>query len=396
MKRKRLLSLLLLLVLAIPVLFAQLPADLVLPKTDGQAIAGNAAPVLEPLNTPVAGATNIVSIQPWLRPEDYIDGARLRRKLAGYLTHAQAEGWLVPQTLVVLPEHIGTWLVASGEGYPVFRASGTTAAMLWAALGNLPAFSTALYGELVDGGADDPFAAALFRSKAVLMAAEYQAVFSSLAQQFGVTLVAGSIVLPDPSVSAGAIRPGQGPLYNASFVFEPGGRIRGPVRKVYPIESELPFTRPSRAPLPVFDTPAGRLGVLICADSWYPDTWAQLSAAEIVVVPSFSSPSGIWSQPWQGYNGAKAPADVNPVDIGQISEGEAWRKYALAGRGRHLRGGMNTFLRGDLWDLGDDGRTTAVVGGRVIQGRQRDGAVISSVWLAGAGRGGTAPEDSRQ
>ncbi|WP_334079189.1 carbon-nitrogen hydrolase family protein [Microbulbifer sp. M83] len=389
MTRKRLLSLFF--VLAIPVLLAQLPA---VPPVEGA--AGPAPPVLEKLNAPVAGAANLVSIQPWLQPADYIDGAQLHRKLHGYLARADREGWLGPRTVVVFPEHIGTWLVASGEGLLTFRAGGTASAMVWAALGNLPTFSSALYREVAAGDTADPFAAALFNAKAEVMASEYQEVFSGLATKFGVTVVAGSIVLPDPAVDGQSIQPGDGPLYNSSFVFDAGGDIHGPVRKVYPIESELPFTRPSRAPLPVFDTPAGRLAVLVCADSWYPDTWAQVSGADLVAVPSFSTPSGIWAQPWQGYNGAGAPQDVDPGDVGHISEGEAWYRYALAGRGRHLRGGINTFLRGDLWDLGDDGRTTAVVHGRVLQGAQRDGAVISSIWLPPPGRSGLTPEMAEQ
>lgn len=336
---------------------------------------------LEPLNTPVPGAANLVSIQPWLQPHDYTSSERLYRKLAGYLSRVQGEGWLGARTLVVLPEHIGTWLVASGEGFLTYRMSSTDTAMLWAALGNLPAFSRELYREVTAGQAADPMAAALFRAKAGGMATGYGRVFSRLAQRFGVTLVAGSIVLPDPQVTANEIHAGSGPLYNSSFVFFADGRIGGPVRKTYPIASELPFTRPAHQPLPVFDTPLGKLGVLICADSWYPDTWAQLAGADLVAVPSFATPTGIWTRPWQGYNGARAPRDVDPGDVGRISEGEAWRKYALAGRGGQLRAGINTFLRGELWDLGDDGRTTAVIEGKLLQGVRRDGAVISSLWL---------------
>ncbi|SDK70223.1 carbon-nitrogen hydrolase family protein [Microbulbifer yueqingensis] len=373
----------LLLLLLVVSLLAQVPPASFSPvPREGEALpAGEPALVLEPLNAPVAGAANLVSVQPWLQPLDYASGERLYRKLETYLARAEAEGWLGPRTLVVLPEHIGTWLVASGEGFLTYRASSTSGAMLWAALGNLPAFSSGLYREVARGETSDPLAAALFRLKARSMANEYQRVFSRLAQRFGVTLVAGSILLPDPQLAGGSIHAGTGPLYNSSFVFYADGRIAGPVRKVYPIASELPFTRPARQPLPVFETPLGKLGVLICADSWYPDTWAQLAGADLVVVPSFATPTGIWTRPWQGYNGAAAPRDVDPGDVGRISEGEAWRKYALGGRGGQVRAGINTFLRGELWDLGDDGRTTAVIEGKLLQGVRRDGAVISSLWL---------------
>lgn len=333
--------------------------------------------LLEPLNDPRPGQANLISIQPYVTAGDYADADRLAEKLRGYLSRAQRAGWLGENSLVVFPEHIGTWLVAEGESFLVFDSERTDTALLWSALASLPGFLQNLWGE----GAEDPFAAALFKSKSLAMAAQYQQVFSGLAQEFGVTLIGGSIVLPDPEVRGKRIYPGEGPLYNSSFLFRPDGSVDGPVRKVYPIDSELPFTQPARQSLPLFDTPLGRLAILICADSWYPDAWRQVNGAELVVVPSFSSPDGIWEKPWGGYNGAAMPADVDPGDVGRLSEGEAWRKYALAGRGGRLRAGINTFLRGDLWDLGDDGRTTAVLQGEVIQGQRRDGAVISSLWL---------------
>jgi predicted amidohydrolase len=333
--------------------------------------------VLEPLNTPRPDAANLVSIQPYLIVDDYASSEQLQRKLREYLLQAQQAGWLNANSLVVFPEHIGTWLVAEGENFMVFSARRTAAALLWSALGNLPQFARQLMVE----EAADPFAAALFKAKSATMAGQYQRIFSGLAQEFGVTVVAGSIVLPDPQIKSNRISLSQGPLYNASFLFYADGRVAGPVLKKYPIDSEQPFIQSGDQEIPIFETPLGRLAVLICADSWYPDTWAQIASADIVAVPSFASPSGIWQQPWNGYNGAATPADVDSRDIGRLSEGEAWYKYALAGRGDDLRAGINTFLRGDLWDLGDDGRTTAIVSGEVLQGERRDGAIISTLWL---------------
>ena len=336
--------------------------------------------VLEPLNRPVgdaAGQANLISIQSHLSASDYASADLLEQKLRSYLLEARGAGWLTRQSLVVFPEHIGTWLVAEGESFLVFSSKRANTALLWSALGNLPRFLQ----QLVEVSADDPFAAALFQSKSAAMAQQYQGIFSRLAREFAVTVVAGSIVLPNPVIRDNRIRVGDGPLYNSSFLFYADGRVAGPVRKVYPIDSERPFIQPATQPLPTFATPLGRLAILICADSWYPDTWEQVAAAELVAVPSFSSPDGIWEQPWAGYNGAAAPGDVDLSDIGHLSEGEAWRKYALAGRGNNLRAGINTFFRGDLWDLGDDGRTTAVLGGATLQGQRRDGAIVSSLWL---------------
>ena len=86
----------------------------------------------------------------------------------------------------------------------------------------------------------------LFRMKAREMAAVYQATFAALARDFGVTIVAGSILLPAPRISNGALEIGKGRLYNVTAVYGPDGRAHDQLtHKVYPISSELPFTAKS-------------------------------------------------------------------------------------------------------------------------------------------------------
>jgi predicted amidohydrolase len=233
----------------------------------------------------------------------------------------------------------------------------------------------------------DRIAASLFRVKAPAMARAYQAVFSSLARQYAVTLVGGSIVLPAPQVRDGQVLAGAGPLYNVSAVFGPDGRAAPRLaRKVVPTTAEQPFTAPAPvAELPIFETPAGRLGVLICADSWYPAPYQRLQAqaVELVAVPSSITSAGLWDKPWGGYDGAARPADVDPADVGRLTEGQAWRKYALAGRlgSSGAAHGVNVFLHSALWDLsGDCGQALAVSRGQVLQSSGA-GAALLNVWL---------------
>ncbi|MEP7356680.1 MAG: nitrilase-related carbon-nitrogen hydrolase, partial [Anaerolineales bacterium] len=232
----------------------------------------------------------------------------------------------------------------------------------------------------------DRVSASLFRTQAEAMARRYQTIFSRLARENAVTVVAGSIPLPAPRVEAGQVIAGRGPIYAISALFRPDGTADPRlVHKVIPIDSESPFvTAGAAADLPVFDTPAGRLGVLICADSWYPAPYAQMKAggAELLAVPSFVSEAGSWHKPWGGYNGAPAPADIDPGDVGRLTEGQAWRKYALAGRLAEsgARHGINVFLRGELWDLGaDNGASLAIRTGEIIQAGT--GPTLLNLWL---------------
>lgn len=329
------------------------------------------------------GRGNFVGVQPFMTALDYASGPSFLTKLSGYLEKAREREWLNGNTIVVFPEYIGTWLVAAGERRAVFRAQTVKSAMLVLALSH-PLW---LARALTRSKARDAVKESLFRMKAGLMANLYADVFSRLAKTYGVTIVAGSIVLPSPQISEGRMVVGDGPLYNVSAVFRPDGTLCEPlVRKAFPIEEEQGFlARGSPSDLPVFETQAGRLGVLVCGDSWYPQSYETLSAkgAELVAVPSFLEPSGIWNRPWKGYNGAPPPQDVNLKDIGRLTEGEAWLKYSLAGRlpASRIKAGIQVFLKASLWNLGSNGRTILVNRNKVTCTPKTGYASLTCFWL---------------
>jgi predicted amidohydrolase len=328
---------------------------------------------------------NLLGVQPFMVPVDYASEERFYARMDGFLAVARQRGWLNEKTIVVFPEYIGTWLVAAGEKPRVYQAESIARAMQTLVLSHPLSFVRVL--PFAFARAKDAVKYSLFRMKAARMAEIYHAVFSGLAKKHGVTIVAGSIVLPSPEIRDGKLEIGDGELYNVSVVYRPDGApYEDVVRKVFPIGTELPFTtQASAADLPVFDTPAGRVGVLICADSWYPSPYEVMQAkgADLAAVPSYLAPDGIWDTPWRGYDGAPAPDDVDARDVNKISEGEAWLKYALAGRmaGAGIQHGINVFLRGGVWDLGSDGHTVVVRERTVVEAKHVAGAAIINSWL---------------
>lgn len=322
-----------------------------------------------------AGAGQVLAVQAWLEVADYAGADALHARLDGWLDHAADRGALPEGTVVVLPEHVGTWLVAAGE--PRAAASDTTRqALARVAKRHLFRFLASRCD-----GVDDRATCGLFAMKAAETAAAYQDVMGRLAREHRVWLVAGSVLLPAPEVRDGRIAVGEGPLHNAAFVFDPSGAVYGPVRKGFPTAAELPFTAAADpAELPTFDTPAGELGVLVCADGWFPDAWQALSGAELVVVPQFTSGEGAWSEPWGGYSGWPAPSDVDDADIGTLTEGEAWAIYGPTGRAPDGVDVVTVPLRGDLWDLGDDGHARWRWSGVEGDGPLVDGPVLIHLW----------------
>jgi predicted amidohydrolase len=339
-----------------------------------------------------AGRGNLLGVQPWLTPLDYASPERLLHRLRGWLDRAAAWGVLNERTVVAFPEYMGAWLVAVDEGPGVLEADTIGDAMGALAGAHLLDF----VGAMASSPAEDGAAHAAFTVRAKRMAEVHAEVFGALAREYGVTVTGASTLMPRPVVEGGVIvvEPGA-PLENVVFTFHPDGTLDPQVvRKVFPIASEQAFV--SAAPvedIPVFDTPAGALGVLVCADSWYPESWRVLQekGAELVAVPVFveggeggdgEGGDGAWNDPWGGYSGHPAPADVNVGDIDKLTEAEAWQKYALSARAP--RAGVETALtiplRGALWDLVDDGQAH-VVNGKAREAAPLDDApMLVSVW----------------
>ncbi|VVO06091.1 hypothetical protein PS858_00192 [Pseudomonas fluorescens] len=325
---------------------------------------------------------NLLGIQPELFPTDYQSPERLHRKLAAYLQKAQEQGLLNEKTIVVLPEHVGTWLMVSGEKDELYQATTLKEAMNWLAVSNPLKFIRALISAKGDNRLDD----AHLRMKAKSMAKDYQALFGGLAKEFHVTLVAGSIVLPEPSIIDGTLKIGRGALYNSSVVFGRDGLPIGqPQRQMHPIFDDNDVIEANgEHTLNVVDTPAGRLGVLIGSDSWYPDNYRKLDnqGTQLVAVPAFVSGRGTWDKPWRGYKGLSTPGSVS-LKAGELSEGQAWHRLTLTAQppSSQAIAGMSVFLRGQFWDQGSAGQSFLSSNGQHFAGGNVRGARLLNLWL---------------
>jgi len=331
------------------------------------------------------GRGNLLGIEPYMLPQDYASKESFFNKLNSYLLAAHRAQWLNEKTIVLFPEYIGTWLVIANESEKIFQ--GTTLATVERAMVfRHPLKFGAYFLKSKEKGRAE---AAFFRMKANQMAAIYQDVFSQLAQTYAVTIIAGSIVLPAPQISSRKLILNEGPLRNVSVVYGPDGAPHPRlICKAFPTSKELPFTTPASVnDIPSFETPAGRLGVLICADSWFPQAYvpSKEQGIDMLAVPSYDT-FGMqqWHQPWLGYDGWQTPADVDANDVMKITEAQAWEKYSLAGRMRSSGAnyGMNIFLRGKLWDQDLGGRpATLVRDADMFVEEQTQKAAMLSLWL---------------
>ncbi|RMZ75222.1 hypothetical protein DV737_g5403, partial [Chaetothyriales sp. CBS 132003] len=146
------------------------------------------------------------------------------------------------------------------------------------------------------GVADDPrFAALADKSH------EYLLKYRALAKELHINLVPGTLLTPAPIQRAddGTSKPG---LLNVASFISSSGKVLGSYTKVNLWIPERPHilsgpqaqraSESASPPAPlhsVFDTPLGRVGMLVCWDLAFPEAFRSLirQGAKIIIIPSF-------------------------------------------------------------------------------------------------------------
>jgi N-carbamoylputrescine amidase len=96
-----------------------------------------------------------------------------------------------------------------------------------------------------------------------------------------------------------------GELYNAAAIVDADGEVMGIYRKHHlPMSShfnEKYYFRPGNSGFPVFDTPHGRIGVMICYDRHFPESARMLglNGAQVVFVPTATTTRGYSRSVWE-------------------------------------------------------------------------------------------------
>jgi len=76
-------------------------------------------------------------------------------------------------------------------------------------------------------------------------------------------------------------------LYNSAVLVGPNGLV-GTYRKLHLFWGEKRIFKPGNKGLPVFDTPIGKIGMLVCFDWMFPEAWRSLAlqGAQVIAHPS--------------------------------------------------------------------------------------------------------------
>lgn len=279
------------------------------------------------------GKGNIIGIQPNMTAASYSTQFNFMVTLRLFLQQLQRDNLISNKTVIVFPEHIGTWLLAMHEKDRIYSDSSMNDALNTMIRSNLFHYADYYFSTPSDL---DKKKHALFMMKSKDMAEAYQQTFSELSKHYEVTIVAGSIILPNPSLDdAGNLVTKKGSLFNISAVFGPDGKIIDPlIFKNNVPEREKQYVSPIKRQAPVFTTSLGNLSVLLGKDASDSLAYTPLkNKARFLVIPSLSESDSIHHA------------------AGWVKCGAA-KKAIAAG----FEQGMHIFFSGNIWDQKMEGR----------------------------------------
>jgi predicted amidohydrolase len=284
----------------------------------------------------------LVAVQMTLSLDDYWTRGAFEAKIRGQMEAVAAVTDPDLPTLVVFPEDVGLMLVVQGMEKRLAGIDSIEAAIGKAVTSHV--FPLA-WTRLIRWKSWVP---ALLLNKNKVTAEAYFEVFSDMAREHEVYLIAGSAVLPPYKILDGVVQWERGPaqhrVYNTSYLFGPDGLVIGKQDKVFLIELEeeaaLNLNAGSLESLQVFDTPVGRIGIAICLDGFSDEVVDRLveQGAQILVQPSANP--GEWDD-WQQEDWLRG----------------SYGKTVLDGRFAYA---INPMLNGPLWDVAFYGQSSII------------------------------------
>lgn len=210
---------------------------------------------------PPVRTLDLFAVQPYVDASTYRSASCFAATMRRLVERCAALRGENTPAVAVFPEHVGTFLALAPLGRLGATLPTTDAATALALVVRPLGFARALRRRGLAGLANGGVAATAILALAEETRAAYEGTFSELARSSGMTIVAGSALLPD----------GGGDVYNLSLTFGPDGRPRATTRKVNlvpEIEDTLGLSSGDPESNELAEVDAGRVGTLICYDGF--------------------------------------------------------------------------------------------------------------------------------
>ncbi|MCW7468953.1 carbon-nitrogen hydrolase family protein [Leptospira kanakyensis] len=253
---------------------------------------------------------NLVGIQLVLKPEDFVKEDWWKERIEETLNKGKSSGIFDRKTIVIFPEHTGTGLLYLDEKSRFINADSLESAL--------------------KTKGENFTVSDLFYLKAEKMADVYVRVFSALAKQYNVPILAGTIILPNPKIIKGnLVLDPKGPLYNVAIPFSADGKLMDPlVKKSVLTEEEVSILTPGEPTQDrVWIVPGWKVAIFIGQDVFDSNLYNRLVGKPIdgLISPSASYPNIKWqnldledSNVWKREGMAKYIKSTKAQDLVQV------------------------------------------------------------------------------
>jgi|JI10StandDraft_1071094.scaffolds.fasta_scaffold00328_24 hypothetical protein len=321
------------------------------------------------------GAGNIIAVQAFMHILDYSSEDRFFEKINSYLIEAKKKGLLKENTFVVFPEHIGTALVLLGEKNEVYAANTVSSAFSKIARGDLIGYIKSSFLNPNKSSGE-----VIFKMKAEEMKKVYVDTFRKLSSSYGVTILAGSILLSEPEINENQndILLKNGDIVNVNFLFLPDGKINSKFGVKYNLAATEKQIAVSRNPENAFLI-HNNIGIVMSNDSLYNSIYGEkLKDKDVILVPS-----AIFEKDEIDWNSADIYGNKEAPDK-SLTQSELWRKFNIFEKTKQSlsnRIALQVVLLGKFYELNLDGETAAVYRYMATEGLDNKSPAILNIWF---------------
>ncbi|MCY0878200.1 MAG: hypothetical protein OWU84_04600 [Firmicutes bacterium] len=325
-----------------------------------------------------------------MQPDDYQTADAFFRKVASYFAAAHAQRGENRPALIVFPEDFATFLLLEGRRAFIDRAQTLDEAFRAMALHDWRRLLATLwrYRTLKTR-------AAFFTALAPRVWEVWRHTMTTLAKEYGMTVVAGTALLPDfaAETKGGPFRPVDARVYNVSFTVNPEGQVISVTRKVNLVPTQEDVLQLTPGPLEqalAWSYLPGtriKLATAICYDGFccphtprephFTNVLARLDDAGVQVVAQPSANPWRWDEPWPFDDARERPARTRAQQW--YEEGA----FASLTQCRAVEVVVNPQLIMEFLDLHFDGQSAIFA---------RDGQAVAPLALSRATRGPEADE----
>ncbi|MEM7183406.1 MAG: hypothetical protein AAF518_21020, partial [Spirochaetota bacterium] len=301
------------------------------------------------------GRGNIVGVQAFITGYEYLQEKYFFASMESYIEEAIARKFLQEDTLLVYPEHIGTPLFLLEEKKSILKHTSLEDATRYAFWSNPLRFVGEIFS--LSRPKEIPIIKYWFTAKAEKMRDVYFHTFSTLASMYKTPILAGSILLPKPSLRDGKLVLGAGELENVSVLFGKDGNAKSlffknklalPERRIAISKKEDQIVETNSS--------LGQFAVFLSHDSLYTTHYQKITRETNILL----SPACLWSFQsisWQNegfISDKQTNTTANIPDIVQNSKQlKNWMQFSLADKIRITKAkyGLQVFLQGKLFGL---------------------------------------------